>query len=47
MNDGSITYISPISGNGSIIDLALCHPDLTMDFKFSVADIQTDMKKSD
>ena len=38
MNDNSITYISPVSGNGSIIDLALCHPDLSMDFSFSVAD---------
>ena len=44
MNDGSITYISPVSGNGSVIDLALCHPDLSMDFKFSVAD---DLRSSD
>ena len=37
-NDGKPTYISPQTGNGSVIDLCLCHPDILLDYKFKVAD---------
>ena len=37
LNDGNPTYISP-DGNGSVIDLALCHPDLLLDLEFRVMD---------
>ena len=38
MNTGEPTRIDPNTGNGTVLDLALCHPELVMDYEFQVAD---------
>ena len=38
LNDKSPTYISPATGSMSIIDLAICHPSLFLDYNFHVDD---------
>jgi hypothetical protein len=35
LNDGSATYVHPANGTTSCIDLALCHPQIYIDFDWS------------
>ena len=37
LNDHSQTYVSPATGTTSILDLAICHPSLYLDYDFKVA----------
>ena len=38
LNDGSYTYIHPGHGTHTAIDLSICHPSLSLDFKWRVSD---------
>ena len=40
MNDKSHTYLHPITGNFSSLDLSMCHPSLLLDFDWTVSEDQ-------